>query len=293
MGQDDDVRSKRMTKLHSHVAEPAEADHANFLALGDAPMMHRRVGRDPGAEQRRGSSEIEVGWEAQNEVFIDDDAFGVTAVGHASEVLVRRIEGENHVRAELLETSLALCAGAVRIDHAADRGDVPGLVLGNCRADLDNAADDLVTGNNRVIRGHELAPLVAHRMQIGVADPAKQDFDLHVAVGWIAPVDFSGGQTRCRTRSGISLRVVGSWMHTPRLSSSLRIATESHAALVRAGLAVNRQRSRRSHRCDRTSTEGNEDPVSDFRFLTSDLRSSLRAPCLYSSSVNAPPQPKT
>src|SRR5207244_9662996 len=108
MGQDDDVRSKRMRKLHGHVAQSAEANHTNFFALGNAPMMHGRVGRDPGAEQRRGSGEIEVGWKTQNEMFIDDDAFGVAAVGKTSEVLVRRIEGENHVRAGLLEASLAV-----------------------------------------------------------------------------------------------------------------------------------------------------------------------------------------
>jgi hypothetical protein len=33
-----------------------------------------RVGCNPGAEERRGPSEIEVGGDAQNEVFIDDDA---------------------------------------------------------------------------------------------------------------------------------------------------------------------------------------------------------------------------
>src|SRR5712692_158141 len=103
MSQHDDVRSKRMRKFYRHVAQPAETDHANFLTLGDAPMMHRRVGRDAGAEQRRGCGEIEIGWNAQNEVLIDDDAFGVAAIGKTSEMLVRGIEGEDHVRAELLE----------------------------------------------------------------------------------------------------------------------------------------------------------------------------------------------
>src|SRR6266446_1819852 len=121
MGQDDDVRSERVSKFYRHVAQSAETDHANFLALGDAPVMHRRVGRDPGAEQRRGCGEIEIGWKTQNEMFIDNDAFGVAAVGHASEMLVRRVEREDHVRAELLKAGLALWASAVRIDHAADR----------------------------------------------------------------------------------------------------------------------------------------------------------------------------
>src|SRR6266581_8632320 len=70
-GEDDDVRSERMSKFYRHVAQSAETDHANFLALRDAPVMHRRIGRDPGTEQRRSSGEVEVGWDAQNEVFID------------------------------------------------------------------------------------------------------------------------------------------------------------------------------------------------------------------------------
>src|SRR6266487_6092209 len=97
------MRSERMSKLHGHVAQSAEADHANFLALGDAPMMHGRVSGDAGAEQWRRCCGIEVGRDAQNEVFIDNDALGVSAVGHASEMLVRRVEGEDHVRAKLLE----------------------------------------------------------------------------------------------------------------------------------------------------------------------------------------------
>jgi hypothetical protein len=31
-------------------------------------------------------------------------------------------------------------------------------------------------------------------MEIGVADAAEENFDLHVPVSWIATVDFSGGQ---------------------------------------------------------------------------------------------------
>ena len=59
-GEDDDVRSERVCELDAHVAQPAEADDADLLALGHAPVAHRRVGRDSGAEQRRSSGEIEV-----------------------------------------------------------------------------------------------------------------------------------------------------------------------------------------------------------------------------------------
>ena len=65
-------------------------------------------------------------------MFIDHDAFGVTAVGPASEVLVRRVEGEDHVWAVLFKASFALRTGTIRVDHTADRDDVAGFVLCNC-----------------------------------------------------------------------------------------------------------------------------------------------------------------
>ena len=123
-------------ELHAHVAQPAEPDHADLLALGDAPVTHRRVGRDSGAEQRRGPGEIEVGGDAQNEALIDDDAVGVAAVGDAAQVLVRGAVGEDLVRAELLEASPALGTGVVGVDQAADAREVARLELRNRRADL-------------------------------------------------------------------------------------------------------------------------------------------------------------
>ena len=162
----------------------------------------------PAQSSGAAAGEIEVGGDAQNEVLVDDDAVGVAAIGDASEVLVRRVVGEDHVRAELLKASLALGAGAVRIDHAADRGEVAGLVLGDRRADLGDTADDLVAGDDRVDSGHEPAPLVADLMQIGVADAAEKDLDLDVAFGWIASRDRGGSQRRCRAGGGISFRVV-------------------------------------------------------------------------------------
>src|SRR5437762_14162021 len=68
--EDDDVRSERMSKFYRHVAQSAETDHANFLAFSDAPMMHGGVGRDAGAEQRRGCGEFQVRGHAQNEMFV-------------------------------------------------------------------------------------------------------------------------------------------------------------------------------------------------------------------------------
>src|SRR5436190_24273190 len=144
------------------MAQSAETDHPNLFPFADAPVAHGRVCRDPSAKQRRSSCEIQIRWNTQHKVFIDNDAFGIATVGHASEVLVRRVEGEDHVRAELLEASFAVWAGAVRVDHAADRGEVAWFVLRDPRADFCHTADDLMARYDRVIRGHELPPLVAH-----------------------------------------------------------------------------------------------------------------------------------
>jgi hypothetical protein len=42
-GEDDDVGSERMSKLHAHVTQSAETDHANFLAVAN-PHYAAQVG---------------------------------------------------------------------------------------------------------------------------------------------------------------------------------------------------------------------------------------------------------
>jgi hypothetical protein len=138
------------------------------------------------------SGEVEVGRDAQNKVPIDDDAVGIAAVGDASEVLVRGVIGEDPVRAELLETCLALGTGAIGIDQAADRGEVAGPEPGDRGTDPGDPADDFMARDAGVDRRHDAAPLVADQVKIGVADTAEKDLDLNVVFGWIAPCDRSG-----------------------------------------------------------------------------------------------------
>ena len=59
-GEDHGVRSEGVGELNAHVAEAAEADDADLLAFGDAPVAHGRIGGDSGAEQRRGAGEVEI-----------------------------------------------------------------------------------------------------------------------------------------------------------------------------------------------------------------------------------------
>ena len=73
-GEDDGVRSKGVREFDAHVAESADADNAHLLAFGYAPVTHRRISGNAGAEQRRGSGEIQVGGHMQHEVLFDNDA---------------------------------------------------------------------------------------------------------------------------------------------------------------------------------------------------------------------------
>jgi len=62
--------------------------------------------------------------------------------------------------------------------------------------------------DNRVDSGHELALLVADRMEIGVADTAEEDLDLYVMFARISTRDRRRGKRRSRTASRVSLRLV-------------------------------------------------------------------------------------
>src|SRR5215831_20841732 len=97
------MSSECTTKLHGHVAESSEPNHANFLPFADAPVAHRRVCGDSRAEERRSTSDVQVRRQSQNEMFINHDAIGIAAIGDAAEMFVLGIESERHVWAELLE----------------------------------------------------------------------------------------------------------------------------------------------------------------------------------------------
>lgn len=68
-GEDDGVRAECVRELHAHVTQPPEADDADLFAFRNAPMAHRRVSRDAGAEQRRGGGRVKIRWDAQHEAF--------------------------------------------------------------------------------------------------------------------------------------------------------------------------------------------------------------------------------
>src|SRR5262247_4910812 len=156
--------------LYSHVTQPSETDHANLLAFGYTPVAHGRVGGDPGAEQRRSSGQVEAGGNFHNVVFIDHDVLGITTIGDTPKMLVRGIVRESQIRAELLQAGPTLVAGTIGIAHTADRGEIAGLELRDAGADVGHPAHNLVPRHTGVDCRHDLLPLIADLVEIGVAD---------------------------------------------------------------------------------------------------------------------------
>src|SRR5271157_5134841 len=240
--EDYNVSSERMRNLYGHVAQSAEPDHANFLVLGDAPVVHGRVSCDSGAKQRSGSGEVEVRRNPQDEPLVHDDAVGVAAIRNAAQMFVGEVVRKGRVRAELLQTGLAFRAGAVRVHHAADRGKIAGLELGDCGPNLRYATNDFVADNARVDGRHEFTPLVPDLVEVGVTDAAEKNFDLYVLIGRIAPRDRGGGQRRWCTSSGISFRVVhGFTFQRPTVFISFSGYRSPWIVILEAALSISRR----------------------------------------------------
>jgi hypothetical protein len=126
-------------------------------------------------------------------VIFDYNTVRIAAIGDASKVHISRVIGGGHVRTVLLKIGLALLAVAVGINHAADCGNIATLEFGDCRTDLGDTANDLMTRNAWIDSGHR-TPLATNGVEIGVADTAEKDFDLNVVFAWITPRNRSRGK---------------------------------------------------------------------------------------------------
>src|SRR5271156_6484210 len=96
--------SQRVGELNTHVAKSTEPDDADFLALGDSPVVQRREGGDSGTQQRRGSSEVEIRRNLQHKPLGDDDAVRVAAISNTAAPLVRKIVSKCEIVAELFQS---------------------------------------------------------------------------------------------------------------------------------------------------------------------------------------------
>ena len=139
----------------------------------------------------------------KHEMLVHHDARGVASVGHLPRhVLVRAVVREYEVIAELFEAVFAIRARPVRVHHAADRAQVAQFKLFHVAADLRHAPQNLVPRHHGI---HGASPLVAHRVQIRMANAAKKYLNLHVARPHLAPLELPRPQRTLRASRRISL----------------------------------------------------------------------------------------
>ena len=206
-GQQGDIGAQGLGQLQGHVAEAAQADHRHMAARARVPVRQGRPGGDPGAQQRRGTLQVQAVRDVQDERGGHHDLFGVAALGLAVVVAVDPAVGEGGAFfAVLLQAPFAGGALLAGIDHAADTDPVPGPEAGDGRAHLDHPADHLVAGHDRV---GSPAPVVAGGVQIRVADPAVQDLDHHVVGPRVAALEAEGGQAFFGGLRGVANHVRG------------------------------------------------------------------------------------
>ena len=134
-----------------------------------------------------------------------DDGVGVAAVGHVAFVGFGVVGADHAFGAVGLGAGFAVLAGHAGFDGDAYAGEIAGLELGDGSADGGDAADDLVAGNHGV---HGAAPLVAHLVDVGVADAAVVDCNDDVGGARFAAVKVKRGERR-----GLGLRGVAKRFH--------------------------------------------------------------------------------
>src|SRR6266849_2032293 len=149
-------------------------------------MAERRVGCDPGAQQRSGRRQVQLVRDPQHKILINHDARGIAAVGDAAGVSIFAVVGQNYPVAVLLQSFFAAWTAPARIHHATDRGQIALLELLPLAPHLAHASDDLMTGHARV---NGAAPFVSGDMQVRVTDPAEKDLNLYVPRRWITPLE--------------------------------------------------------------------------------------------------------
>ena len=140
-------------------------------------------------------------------MLFDYNTVRIAAIRDASKVHVWRVEGEGRMRTELFVTGLAFGTVAVGVNQAAYCSNVAGLEFGDCGADLNYTANDLMSRNAWIDSGHR-TPLATDSVEIRVADTTEKDFDLNVVFARIAPRDRGWGKRRFRIRSSVSLRFI-------------------------------------------------------------------------------------
>ena len=222
------VAPMRGGDLDAHVAEAADADDGDRAAGARTPAAQRGVGRDAGAEQRRRDVEVHRVGDAQDEALADDDLLRVAAHRPLAVVALRVVGADRGLGAEHLHAVLARLALAARVDEAADADPVADGVAGDLVTDRDDGAGDLVADGQREVRG---APLLAHGVDVGVADAGVGDGDADVVGAQVAPLDGALAEAGGR---GVGDECGGRGRHTVHCMPDARSSSRRHRPTGRA-----------------------------------------------------------
>ena len=129
------VRAHGMRQLDAHVAQAADADHADRVPRSHLPVAQRRVGGDARAQQRRDGGQLCLGvTDAQDVALVHHDLLGIPAERVARRVRRRPVVGADHVVAVVLQPRVAVLAALAAIDDAADADQIAHLEAGHLRA---------------------------------------------------------------------------------------------------------------------------------------------------------------
>ena len=198
----DGMRAHRMGELDPHMAQATDADDAHLLARTGIPVAQRRIGGDAGTEQRRDRSKlIDRVTDLQHEMVIDDDLLRIAAQRMARRVVGLAIIGAGPpLFAIIFQILFAAGACAAAIDQTAHAHDIAHLEAGDLCPDGADVTDDFMARNAGVKRA---APFGADLMQVGMADAAIGDVDLHIARTYRAPFDRHGFKGFVASRGAI------------------------------------------------------------------------------------------
>ena len=166
---------------------------------------------------------------AQNEFLAHHDMFGITAArGRADNRFDPAISARGAIAAQLFFAFVALIAVHAGIDQTAHRDMIAHLVPGYAGADGDHASDDFVAGHRRILG---VAPIVMAVMQIGMADPAIEDFHCHIARLQRTPFERKRDQ-----RAGTGMRRISDSFHgiTDPCGRMVRRASNSRGRRIMA-----------------------------------------------------------
>jgi hypothetical protein len=203
----DNMSTHGTSKLDSHVSKSTNADNTNSLASGDLPVAQRRVCSDTGTQQGSSSGKVQVLGDAKNEVLVNNNAVRVATLSDSSEMLIDTTVSPYLVVAVVLVANLAVIAGQVGVDQAANSNKVTNLELGDLGANLGNATNDLVSRDNRVLG---VAPLTLGCVNVGVANSTELNVDLNVCLRGLTTSKIVGTKRGSRAGSGVGLGSVGS-----------------------------------------------------------------------------------